>query len=191
MSSLLFGTIGSHPVPQDEQTVRMTTAPVIPDAPPAMADAAPDFNEVETDPNPTLGMSTRQLASTWHQGEKFSPSWIGNVDAADEHNAIIDRQVSSSGTAAQRESAGVFGHGSMSFAEGIEPTIRDGGAFGNEYFVAERKGIQSTAGDYMTTPPGTDQHTTASLAALAKDAARDSTQYSAYRNMWNGIQNGT
>lgn len=189
MTSLLYGSVSNAGVPADENIVRMTTAPVTPDAPAAMADTAPDHNEVETDTNPLLGMATRQVASTWHEGQQYSPSWAGAVDAADNHNAIVDRRISSSGTAAAREAAGVFGHGTLKYAEGIEtPTdMRDGGKFGNEYFKTADRDVQATSGDYMSTPPGSDQNGSSKVAATGKDAARNATA-SAYRDMWAGLQ---
>ena len=144
MSTLLWGDLDG--VPADEAKVRATTAPVEVDAPPAEAQGAPEFNEVETDPNPNLGgLATRQVASDWHEPVQYSPSWAGTATA--EHNAIIDRQVATSGTAAQREAAGQFGHGTYGYAIGIEPVLRDGGAYGNDYFAAEKNEIQR-ADDY-------------------------------------------
>lgn len=190
MTSLLYGSVSQSGVPADENVVRMTTAPVTPDAPAAMADNAPDPNEVATDPNPLLGMATRQLASTWHEGEQYSPSWKGQVDDADNHNAIVDRRISSSGTAAAREAAGVFGHGTLKYAEGIESVgdLREGGSFGNEYFKTVAKDIQSNTGDYMTATPGADQDTTSRVAAESKVASRQASTAAAYRSMWAGLQ---
>lgn len=189
MTSLLYGAVGSFPVPADENIVRMTTSPVTPDAPPAMASHAPDPQEVETDPNPLLGMSTRQLASTWHGTQKYAPEWSDNAEAP--HNALVNDRIASSGTAAAREAAGEFGHGTMAFAEGIEPVsgLRDGGRMGNEYFVTHPKNIQPTAGHYMSTPDS-DPNTTASLAGLAGSASRDAANASAYQNMWEAFSNG-
>lgn len=190
MTSLLYGAVSHRVVPTDENIVRMTTAPVTPDAPPAVADAAPDHNEVETDTNPLLGMSTRQLASKWHEGQQYPPSWAGAVNDADNHNAIVDKRISSSGTAAAREAAGVFGHGTLSYAEGIEPVgdLRDGGSFGNEYFKTVPRDIQAPASDYMTAAPGSDMDTASRVSAAGKDASRNAATAAAYRNMWEGLQ---
>lgn len=189
MTSLLYGAVGSFPVPADENVVRMTTAPVTPDAPPAMADSAPDPQEVETDSNPLLGLSTRQLASTWHASEKTAPEWSERATAT--HDALVNDRIASSGTAARREASGEFGHGTLAYAEGIESVgdLRDGGRMGNEYFMVESKDIQGTAGKYMTPPPGSDADTTTRVAGVGQKAARDAT-VSAYRSMWEGVQNG-
>lgn len=175
MSMLLFGDLDG--VPADEAKVRATTAPVERDAPPAEQQGAPEFNEVETDPNPNLGgLSPRQLASDFHPGEQYSPSWAENATA--EHNAIVDRQVASSGTAAARELSGQFGHGSMPWAYGIEPVIRDGGAMGNEYFAADKPEIQEVASatdsDRGVQPAlGLAREDIAGVAAYGNSAARD------------------
>ena len=175
MSTLLWGDFDG--VPLDEAKVRATTAPVERDAPPAEAQGAPEFNEVETDSNPNLGgLSTRQLASDWHEPEKYPPSWAGTATA--EHNAIVDRQVASAGSAAERELAGQYGHGTTGWAYGIEPTIREGGAFGNEYFAANERDIQDepsvTAESRGVQPAlGMDRESIAGIGAYGNSAARD------------------
>ncbi len=187
MTSLLFGVMGNHGVPVDEKVVRSTALPVEKDAPPAMESDRPEWNEpVESDPNPNLGMNTRTLASHWVEGEQSAPWWQGSVDQNAEHNTLVDSRISSSGTAAAREAAGQFGHGSMSYAVGIEPVgdLRDGGKMGNEYFAAGKPDIQETAGNYMSVPPGYDQATTGKAAAAGKTAAREAAT-SAYDAWWN------
>lgn len=187
MPSLFYGMVSNGSVPADENAVRRNTAPVEVDAAPAEQTAAPDFNEVTTDSNRNLGLDTRQLASHVIPTEKYRPFWIEEVTGADEHNSIVDRQVSSSGTAAQRESAGQFGHGTLMVTEGIEPVqdLRDGGKMGNEYFTRHDRDVQEGMGDYMSQPPGTDQGTMALVAATGKTAAqvsREAAMYSAYLN---------
>lgn len=186
MPNLLFGIAGNTEVPLDERTVRSTAVPVDETAPAAVQDDAPEPNEVEVDSNPNLPIVNRQLASHWVEGEQYPPFWGTEVAEQYEHNAIIDRQVSTSGTAAARESAGQFGHGTASYAIGIEPVgdLRDGGKMGNEYFAAGKPDIQETAGAYMTTPPGYDQGVTAKVNATGKNASRAAN--SAYDAWWNG-----
>lgn len=186
MPNMLFGLIGNAGTPADEKVVRSTATPVDKTAAPAVQDHVPDFNEKpETDDNPNLGMVNRQLASLWVEGSQYAPFWGAEVSEQAEHNLIIDKQVSTSGTAAAREAAGQFGHGTASYAVGIEPTsdLRDGGKLGNDYFSAGKPDIQETAGNYMTTPPGYDQATAAAASYSAKGAARDSGN-SAYDAYW-------
>ena len=149
MSTLLYGIRDS--VSPDEAEVRSTVTVVDNDASSAEADNAPDFNEFESDPDTEGGLTTRQVAShVVPSTQSVNPAL---AQANTEHNEIINRQVSSSGTAAAREAAGMWGHGTLQFAEGIEPTIRDGAAFGEEFFAADRDAIQTGSGDYMTPTP--------------------------------------
>jgi hypothetical protein len=188
MTSLMFGVMGNHGVPVDEKVVRSTALPVEKDAPAAMESDVPQWNEpAETDQNVNLGMNTRTLASHWVEGEQSAPFWQGAVDQNIQHNALVDGRISSSGTAAQREAAGQFGHGTASYAIGIEPVgdLREGGAFGNEYFAAGKPDIQETAGNYMSVPPGYDQATTGKVAQTGKVVAHQAAT-SAYDAWWNG-----
>lgn len=189
MTSLFFGQLKTAGVPADEAVVRSTTAVVQVDAPPAMQDDMPTQGEVETDPNPLLGMSSRQMASKWIEGEQFVPEiQLDQLARADDHNGVIDRQVSSAGTAAGRETAGQWGHGTAKFAIGIEPVgdLREGGSFGNEYFTRVQRGIQDGAGSYMSPSAGADQQTKGSVAALGKDNARKAASAALYNSFWNG-----
>lgn len=191
MTNMLFGVMGNTGVPVDEKVVRATATPVEHDAPPAVQSEAPEFNEgVEADENPNLGIVNRTLASHWVEGEQYAPFWEGQVNDQVVHNAIIDKQVSTSGTAAAREAAGQFGHGSASYAIGIEPQqdLQGPGGFGNEYFSAGKPDIQDTAGNYMTVPPGYDQTNSIKASAAGKKYAREANQggISPYDLMWNG-----
>jgi hypothetical protein len=190
MTSLFFGQLNTAGVPADEKIVRSTTAVVQVDAPPAMQDDMPMQSEVETDPNPLLGLTTRQMASKWVEGDQFVPEiQLDQLARADDHNGIVDRQVSSSGTAAGREAAGSWGHGTASYAIGIEPVgdLQDGHRFGNEYFERVPRNVQAGAGSYMTPAAGSaDQNTKGSVAALGKDNARKAASAALYNTYWNG-----
>lgn len=183
MSTLLY-TLGDETgAPADPLIVRSTTAKVYQDAPPAEAENPPDFEEVETDPNPNLGMVNRQVASEWHEAIKGTNAVAAQASA--EHNAIVNRQVASSGRAPNLEvSDNVYGHGSVSWAYGIEPVLRDGAAFGSDYFAANPTGSQEGIPQVMTIAPGYDRTVSGDLAAAGKDRARDASQasqlYAAY-----------
>lgn len=174
MSVMWFGDLDG--VPLDEAKVRATTAPVIIDAAPAEAKDSPEFNQVETDQNPNLGgLSNRNLASDWHPSEKYSPFWADS--ATRQHDIVINEQVATSGTAAAREMSGQFGHGTMAYAVGIEPTIRSGGAFGNDYFAANKNDIQELSAETsdrrgVSSTPGRDREQIAGAAAYGGQAAR-------------------
>jgi hypothetical protein len=144
----------SHGVPQDESDVRDTRDPIRTDPLEAESDATPDFTETETDDSGQLtGLSTRIVAAKVDPSEKSAPDYLRTAQVDTE--SVVNSQVSSSGTAAARESAGQVGHGTMQFTRGLSPELRDGAAFGDEYFVADDKIIQEGSGEYME-PTATD-----------------------------------
>lgn len=188
MTSIMFGTLNTIGVPADEKVVRSTSAPVILDAPPAMADDMPEPQELETDHNPDLGMVNRQVASKWVEGQQFVPSWIPLSDGNDSHNSIIDQQVASSGTAAHRETQGQWGHGTASYAIGIEPVgdLVDGHKMGNTYFVRTDRHIQETMTPSMLPSTGIDRSVVGRVDAAGKVNARKAAQAGMYNAFWNG-----
>ena len=145
MSTLLYGI--RNAVKPDEAEVRSTTQVIDHDAPSAEMDSAPDFNEFASDPDTEGGLTTTSLASHVIPSVQYANPAL--AEANTEHNAIIDRQVSTSGTAAAREAAGEWGHGTLQVLEGIEPVIREGSAFGEDFFSAGRDPIQTGMGNYM------------------------------------------
>lgn len=187
MSTLLYGMMREN-VPVDQNTQRRNTAPVDNFAPPAEQLGMPDPNEVEVMSEHPVSLANTTLASEWHEGEQYAPFWQGQVDTQDEHNAIVDRQVSSSGTAAAREAAGTFGHGTMKYAVGIEPVgdLGAAGGLGNDYFVRNDRDIQEPAGNYMSIPPGYDQDQTGHVSAQAYVAAREASS-NAYSSFYSAV----
>lgn len=184
MTSLLMGNVWNHGVPQDLDVVRATSAPVDNTAPAAEMDNAPDINEFASDPNPNLGLASRGLASKWHDPVKSTPDWAGNVDDATEYNARINRQVGSSGVAAQKELTGEWGHGTMAYAEGIEPVqgLVDGTRMGNEYFAVDKRPANgvSSADRGVQPPSNEDQALTGMVAESSKIRAREAAQAALY-----------
>jgi hypothetical protein len=187
MTSLFMGALVRTGVPADEAVVRNTATPVDHDAPAAMQDDMPMMGEVETDSNPNLGMESRQLASKWTEGRRDAPDWIPTVATQDESNQIVNRQVSTSGTAAAREAAGVTNK-NLSYAVGIEPVgdLTEGGKMGNTYFVRHDRPIQDGMGNYMTPANGGDRKTIGQVAQAGKQNARDAAEAAAYTAFWNG-----
>src|SRR5437899_1956860 len=123
------GSTGATPL--DESSVRATVEPVRTDDEGSELQHAPDWNAVETDQSPQLkGLSPRGKGSDTVDTQKSVPWWIAL--ASQNHESPISDQIASSGTAARREEQGQAGHGTMQYAIGIEPLIRDGAAFGND-----------------------------------------------------------
>jgi hypothetical protein len=163
-----------HP---DENVVRRNTFEVNRADPPAEADSAPDMSEVITDPNPKLGMTSRQKASAWTPTIRTPPFWARRATAP--HDSIVNDRRASQGFSPAREADGITGHGSYAFAEGIEPVgdLTRAGGMTNEYFAAHRPGIQPTAGEYML--PNADLVGAKMQAAVGATNARDAYQSSA------------
>lgn len=171
-------------IPQDESVVRSTLDPIRTDPDSAEAENPPDFNEFESDESGQLtGLAPRVVGADVTDSSQYRPGWLGL--ASDQKNIIIDQQISTSGTAAKREEAGQAGHGTMFFEQSLQPVIRDGAAFGNDYFTVGDTSIQEGAGLYMT-PPSNDHFLQAVLAAQAGEDSRKAYQGSLYSSFLNG-----
>lgn len=168
-------------VPQDESVARSTVEPIRRDSETAEMQHAPEYNELDTDESGELtGLAKREVGSDTRDSEQSAPFWAALATA--DHNTIVDSQVATSGTAAKRENAGQFGHGTMQYALGIEPVIREGARFGNDYFTSNEADIQDGAGSYMT-PPDQDNWLSAVAAANAEKSSREAfraTQYARF-----------
>lgn len=156
MSAILMWHVGQDVgTPLNEDEAQATLEPLRQDGQNAELQHAPEWNELDTDNSGQLiGLSPRVVGSDTTDTVKYAPWWATLADT--NHNAIIDNQVSSSGTAAARELAGQQGHGTMQYEIGIEPVIRPGAAYGNDYFTTNPSIIQEGAGNYMN-PVGDDQ----------------------------------
>lgn len=177
----------ANSVPQTENEVRSTVEPIRSDgpaeeqSPPGMA--GPDWNEHESDNSGQLiGLSPRMLASDTIDSTQYRPWWA--AAASYDHDKIVDDQVATSGTAAAREESGQQGHGTMQYALGIEPVIREGAAFGADYFAAHDAPIQDGAGVYMAPATGISSRwgvqVDAAYAAANSRAAYESSMYNAF-----------
>jgi hypothetical protein len=178
MTSLFMGQLLADPVPADERNIRNTATPVDNEKPAAEATSMPDPQEFDSDKDQQVGFGPRQLASDWHEGEPVDISQSIPVMAeVTESTRIINSQVSSSGTAAQREASGRV-HRSLSYAVGIEPVgdLQENHRYGETYFARNPRDIQTGMGSYMTTPPSIDQN----AAATGKVVSRDATAASIY-----------
>jgi hypothetical protein len=182
MSTLLYG-LQRTPVPSGDNEVRTTITIVNQDDPPATQEHVTDWNETFTDPDTAGGLTSRQESSHVNAGV-HSINQLG-LDAEaghDEHNAIVDRQVATSGVAAAKEARGEWGHGTMKIVSGIEPTVRDGSQLGADYFVANPR-QQAHSASFMTPAQAADVGSVAKDSATGKDNARaayDGSMYAAF-----------
>lgn len=179
MSSLLFQ--GHFATGLEESEAQSTVEPIRTDNSEAEAEAAPEFNMAESDDSGQLiGLSPRVVGSATEYPEKSTP----DIPLySQNHNEIIDNQVASSGTAAAREAAGQRGHGTMQYAEGIEP-LNPAQVYGNDYFKVPDPGIQSQAGLYMTPGDNGNNWPSAVAQAAAVKASRDAFRSTQYANFF-------
>lgn len=175
MSTLLYG-FNRAAVPADEKEVRSTVTAVDNNAPSAVSEHRPDYNEVVTDPDTEGGITPHQVGSYVNPSEQYSPTPRTGAD-----DEIVNRQISTSGTAAAREAAGEWGHGTLMVTEGIEPVIRDGGEFTELYFKADERSPQQGMGNYMTPASTADSGVMEAAQATGNDNARQAASpYAAY-----------
>ncbi|MFA7211885.1 MAG: hypothetical protein WC110_10615 [Bacteroidales bacterium] len=187
MPNLLYKMFGDPEPEPDEYVVRPHAEVVDVNKQPAEEERPPEWNAVTTDNDPNLGLAGRTLASDWTEGVHTPPVNMNTIGI--QHNDIINRQVASSGHAASVEVSGTRGPGTLSYAVGIEPVIRDGSAFGNEYFEADKRGIQDGMGAYMK-PAGYDRDAIIAASTLGKNAAHDSASSGMYQTWLTRTQAG-
>lgn len=150
MTSALLG-MSARGLDPDIDTVRQTLDPPRDDGP-AEEQTQPEWNDVPTDTSGQLsGLAPRQLAGDLHESEQYAPSMEIALEGQ-QFGHIIDNQISSSGTAAAREAAGIYGHGTEQYAVSLEPVIRPGARFSSDYFVSNPLNVQEGSGDYMGSP---------------------------------------
>jgi hypothetical protein len=156
---IAMGGIGGEiPSPPDADAVRETMVPVRQD-PITEPDNPVEFDDAFTDRDSSgslTGLAHRNAAPPYVRTIKYVPEFE-QFEASDQPN-IVDAQISLQGTAAAREAAGVFGHGTMSYAESIEPVLREGAVLGDEYLVAIKPDIQHGAGHYLGSPVQDQQY---------------------------------
>lgn len=178
---------GSGAVESTPEQVRSTVdLGARPDA--AVSPEAPVWNRADVDSSDALrGLHNTQVASAWTPSVQSSPVLPGK--ATEDYNGRVDSQVATSGGAAQRELTGARGHGTMAWAEGIEPVIRDGAAFGSTMFQSVPLAVQDGAGDYMN-PAVTDGAWAAVAQQLGTDQARDAYQASVVGDWYQRVNGG-
>jgi hypothetical protein len=175
MSTLLYA-LNRGPVDAPAEEVRSTVTIVDHDEAASEQPHSTDFNETFTDPVTDGGLTSRQLASHVVPSMRYVPH-IGNAN--DNLSNRIDDQISPSGAAAAREAAGEWGHGTLKIVEGIEPTIRDGGALGSNYFATYPRPL-SGSGSFMTPAQVADPASEAAAQSGAEINSRKAVQGSQY-----------
>lgn len=176
-------------VPQDPESVRSTVTVVQDDAPPSVAPAAPDYNQVMTDPETEGGLTSHDLASAVTPSVQYVPNMGNANDVGDAVQARVNDTISTGGTAAAREASGEWGHGTMQIVQGIEPTLVDGHQFGSDYFAAENR-PEMAAGAYMSATQSADPAVQSTGEDNSRDAVQQSQGAAAYQTVLNALLNG-
>lgn len=149
MTSLLLANTRTE-TPPSQATVRATADPI--DDTPAVG-VAPDGigNDLATDiDGDNTGLVRRDLAGEYRPREKFAPWWSSAATDITDATARLNAQVSTSGSAAQRERDGDFGRGTMAYSRSIAPVIGDNASFGDTYFTGVERPAQDGASAAMT-----------------------------------------
>lgn len=167
MSTLLLGSNFAGESAMDEDDVRSTVTVIDNESATATAEREPEFNTMERDPDTEGGLTDRNVSDYVTPSERWIPN-TGNANR--DFAAPINSQVSTSGTAAERELAGHWGHGSARWSDATEPTIREGNKFEDTYFSANRPPIQDGSMDYML-PSRTPDSSNAQDSQVAAKAA--------------------
>lgn len=185
MSTLLYTAGARSKVPDTVENASSTVTVVTDDAPSTMP-APPDTNELRTDPQTDGGLTTHNLSSYVVPREFYHPN-IGDANSWGRTQEALNSSISTVGSAAQREASGDWGHGTLPYLVGIEPTI-NGTAFNETYFDARTPDIQEGAGAYMTPARQTDDIVAAQTLAQSRRNARAAAR-SQY-NEWHASRNG-
>lgn len=187
MSTALFALHAGNS-PADEELARATTERLNVSEAADVETGVPEFNETVRATTQHAGITTSNLAPPYIESHKYAPEYAAQAQVGPSFSRINDHQATA-GTAAQREEAGQYGHGTMPVTIGIEPVLREGGAFGDDYFDAGKPGIQPGMSAMMETAPGYDADITGAVAGRAKSTSHDAA--SAANQPWFGaMQSG-
>lgn len=129
---------------------------------------APRGNFVEVDTQPMVGLNPSALAPYREESEVVDQWWAGKATA--DYRAV-DGQIATSGTAARREDAGQWGHGSMPYSSSLGGEWHENSRFGLTRFVAWKTDIQEGARRPMMSEVRDTGPTIAATRALAEESA--------------------
>lgn len=187
-TSLLMGMIAPAYKQSDPlEKVRSTVTTVTDDAP-SVATSTPEAGRLETDANTDGGLTPHQVAPLTVERSRY-PSATAHT-ATGGHNVGVNARQSSAGTAAAREAAGAWGHGSISYEDSMTRP-EDGVAFSEEYFKREHRGPNEEVSAYMTTSNSVDQKTLDDVQSAGKARAADKANVNIYNEMYSNFMNGT
>lgn len=157
--------------PVTDDSVRSTVDVVNDTAPSAEETGAPGVNEYLSDPDTGNGLTTRHVNGHTYPSEQYVPDW---ENANEQLTNSVNAQVSTSGTAAAREAAGRWGHGTLQWTNSLEPVIGDDRpGMDNVYFEADpTRRPQDNAGNEISSPLPASQTALNYINATSRQASR-------------------
>ena len=192
MSTLILAGLrdSQRLVPSDTlENVRSTVTTVNPDADASVATSTPERGRLETDPATEGGLTTHQVASQVDPVERTVSATA--VTAHSQHQDSLNASWSNAGTAAAREAAGEWGHGTVYSQDAIE-RIPDGTAFNETYFARERRGPNEEVTNYMSAANPVSNKELTNTSEVGIEQARTAPKIDPYQAMYNarmGIPN--
>lgn len=182
MSTLLYGLDDEITPEQTEGIVRTQDETIRSDDGGAQLDHDPQWGEDSTDGTVELtGPARRDTQGAYHPSVKGPPP---GLNLHRDYNAPINDQVASSGTAAARESAGEWGHGTMPYEVSITPA-NPAEEFGKKRFLRTPSEVQEGARNMMT-PIDPNNWDRAVSQEKAIEATRESSMASLYNAAFGG-----
>lgn len=178
-----------EPLESDAEKVRSTITVVDDSQPASVADDRPSFNRTETDPETEGGLTPHQVAPFVTPSERYVNPMLAEANI--DHNRIVNDQVSTSGTAAAREAAGQWGHGTMGYADSVEPLYSEADlGMGEAYFDADRPDFGSAdraSGVQADASADPASKVAAARAEANARAAAEASQYAAFYHNATGL----
>ena len=183
MSTLLYTYDSDHLKPTDTVDNAKSTVTTVTDDDASVAVSEPEHGRLETDARTDGGLTPHQVASKVNPVRRFLNPLMGAA-RGDHMQPVNDRQATV-GTAAAREAAGKWGHGTAYSQQAITP-VPDGTAFSEEYFVRDYRAPNEQVGDYMTANVN-DPGTMDSISNAGKATSREPNTVNPYQQMYNAM----
>lgn len=182
MSTLAFLNTEAAKIPQSDtlDNVRSTVTTVDPDSDASVAVSTPERGRLETDPHTDGGLTTHQVSSQVNPSDQYAPATVSRGD----HNDALNASWSEVGTAAAREAAGQWGHGTAYSQDSME-RIPDGVAFEETYFARDRRGMNEEVSDFMSPTDTVDGQSLQNTAQAGMNAARQANTANIYQDLYN------
>lgn len=182
MSTLAFLNTEASKIPQSDtlENVRSTVTTVDKDADASVAVSTPERGRLETDPHTDGGLTTHEVASKVTPSERYVPATVSHSS----HSDALNNSWSEVGTAAEREAAGQWGHGTLRYQDAMT-RIPDGTAFEETYFARDRRGMNEDVTDYMSPSNPIDGAAVQNTAVAGMNAARQANTTNIYQDLYN------